>query len=123
MLLKRILTIGTICTVIMLIYLQMGRDVCVFNTMTFTSTQIIEEKITLCANKLFINNKKQFAEQLLTRYKDNSFREFFFSKEKGNADIVEFSVYTNGFMRKMGETPFRIVCKLSREEKIWIITQ
>lgn len=64
--------------VLLLAYLQFGRDVRVISSMLMSSDQYYEQKLTIVANKLFILDKDKFAEEMIERYIDNDFREMRF---------------------------------------------
>lgn len=90
-----------------LIYLQYGRDVSVVNSNVSLSGEFYEQRLTIVANKIFITDKKQFAEEMIERTIDNSFRDMMFSYDiAGYPNRIEISVYTNELSRKLFEKNF-----------------
>ena len=87
--------------VLLLAYLQFGRDVRVISSMLMSSDQYYEQKLTIVANKLFILDKDKFAEEMIERCMDNDFREMKFSYDLlGSPDKIEITVYLNERDRK-----------------------
>ena len=65
--------------------------------------------ITIIANRLYIRNEKEFAEQMLQRCVDNSFHEVRFSYDmNGYPNELSISVYMNPTMWKMKKRVFQI---------------
>ncbi len=90
-----------------LIYLQYGRDVSVVNSNLSLSGEFCEQRLTIVANKIFITDKMQFAEEMIERTIDNSFRDMMFSYDiAGYPNRIEISVYTNELSRKLFEKNF-----------------
>ena len=58
-------------------YLQYGRDVSVCGSRGHTFGNGRTMDITIIANRLYISDKEEFAEQMLERCVDNSFHEVF----------------------------------------------
>lgn len=59
------------------------------------------------ANKLFILDKEEFAEQMIERCIDNDFREIKFSYDlTGYPDRIEITVYLNEINRRYADYPF-----------------
>lgn len=101
---KMILLIGCI---ILILFCQFGMDVKAINSMRVSSDSGNTEHITIIANKIFIFDKKSFAEYLIERRVDNSYKEIrfvdAFPKE------LEIDVYTNRFTWKMNQKKFSII--------------
>lgn len=92
-----------------LIYLQYGRDVSVVNSNLRLSGAFYEQRLTIVANKIFVINKGQFAEEMIERTIDNSFPDMMFSYDiAGYPNKIEISVYTNELSRKLFEKNFMV---------------
>lgn len=92
-----------------LIYLQYGRNVSVVNSNLSLSGGFYEQRLTIVANKIFITDKEQFAEEIIERTIDNSFPDMMFSYDiTGYPNRIEISVYTNELSRKLFEKNFMV---------------
>lgn len=92
-----------------LIYLQYGRNVSVVNSNLSLSGGFYEQRLTIVANKIFITDKEQFAEEIIERTIDNSFPDMMFSYDiTGYPNRIEISVYTNELSRKLFEKNFLV---------------
>lgn len=90
-------------------YLQYGRDVSVYGSRGHTFGNGSTMEITIIANRLFIHDKEEFAEQMLQRCVDNSFHEVRFSYDmNGYPNELSISVYMNPTMWKMKKRAFQI---------------
>ena len=95
--------------VLLLAYLQFGRDVRVIFSMLMSSDQYYEQKLTIVANKLFILDKDKFAEEMMERCLDNDFHEMKFSYDlNGYPDRIEITVYLNEIDRYYADYPFLV---------------
>lgn len=95
--------------VLLLAYLQFGRDVRVVSSMLMSSDQYYEQKLTIVANKLFILDKDKFAEEMMERCLDNDFHEMKFSYDlNGYPDRIEITVYLNEIDRYYADYPFLV---------------
>lgn len=92
-----------------LIYLQIGREVYVCNTENIFMEYGVNKKVTLYANKLFIIDKMQFAEDIVERYNENAFNEVLFSIEPKKVEEIVFSVYMDYNSRSLDRKAFDIV--------------
>lgn len=83
-------------------------DVKAINSMRVSSNDGNTEHITIVANKIFIFDGKSFAEHLIEKRIDNSYKEIrfvdAFPKE------LEIDVYTNWFTWKTKHKNFSIFC-------------
>lgn len=90
-------------------YLQNGRDVSVCGSHWDTFGNGSTMDITIIANRLYIRDKEEFAEQMLQRCVDNSFREVMFSYDmNGYPNELNISVYMNPTMWKLKKRVFQI---------------
>lgn len=90
-------------------YLQFGRDVevCSSNLKIFSDGS--REEIAIIANKLYIFDLEKFAESVLQRCADNSFKEVRFSYDlSGYPKEVYISVYMNQTAWKWKKEAFEI---------------
>ena len=99
-----------------LIYLQYGRDVKVESSVLNCSSEFSEQRLTIIANKLFVSNKEKFAEEIIERCTDNTFREVRFSYDiTGYPNRICISVYPNELSRKLGDNHFTILYQAGTE--------
>lgn len=90
-------------------YLQYGRDVTVCSSNLTNFSDGNTEDITIMANKLYIFDKEKFAEHLLQRCVNNSFKEVRFSYDlNGYPNEVQISVYVNRMLWKLKKKAFEI---------------
>ncbi|MCI9154729.1 hypothetical protein D3Z53_17805 [Lachnospiraceae bacterium] len=97
-------------------YLQFGRDVevCSSNPKIFSNGSL--EEISIIANKLYIFDQEKFAECLLKRCADNSFREVRFSYDlSGYPKEMHITVYMNWTAWRWKRAAFEI-CYSSPED-------
>ena len=78
------------------VYLQYGRDVKVISTMNTALGNCYEMDLTVAANRLFIIDQEQFAEELIDRCIVNDFHEEKFSYDvMGYPNRLRIKVYLN----------------------------
>lgn len=66
-----------------------------------------EEYLNITANKIFIFNKDEIAQEIIEKRIENSYREIYFIEEYPN--VIEADVYSNWLMRKLGHRDFSVV--------------
>ena len=76
---KAIIIVVLIFVILVMLYLQMGRDVEVVNNHISSSENGYEENITIIANKIGIVDQEELAAELVKRCIDNNFHEIRFS--------------------------------------------
>ena len=92
-----------------LIYLQYGRDIKVINSNLSLSGEFCEQRLTIVANKIFITNKEQFAEEITEQIISNSFQDMLFSYDITDyPNKIEISIYTNKLSQRLFEKNFTI---------------
>lgn len=92
-------------------YLQWGRDVVVCSSNPKILSDGNLEEISIIANKLHIFDKEKFAEYILQRCVDNTFREVRFSYDlNGYPNEVHITVYMNRTAWKWKKDSFEIRC-------------
>lgn len=92
-----------------IIYLQWGRDMEICNTRPETSKNAYFEDVTLIANKLYIFDKYDFAESVIQKCVDNSWKEVRFSYDiAGYPNELCIDVYINSYDFEHRENAFRI---------------
>ncbi len=90
-------------------YLQYGGDVSVYSSRRHTFGNGSTLDLTIIANRLYIRDKEEFAEQMLQRCVDNSFHEIRLSYDmNGYPNELSISVYMNPVMWKLKKRVFRI---------------
>lgn len=91
-----------VLVILMFRYLQYGRDVAVCSSNPRVNLDGFLEDIVIIANKLYIFDHEKFAEYILRRCVENSFKEVRFSYElNGYPNEVHISVYMNQFAWKL----------------------
>ena len=106
---SRIVYLAVLLVIPILGYLQWGRDVavCSSNPKIFSNGSL--EEISIIANKLYIFDHEKFAEYILQRCVENSFKEVRFSYDlNGYPSEVHISVYMNQFAWKLKKKAFEI---------------
>lgn len=90
--------------ILMIIYLQCCREVSVKGTMTSAAENGYTENVVIIANKLWITDKKNFAEEMVQRCVDNDFHEVLFSYDvNGYPNKLNLTIYKNDFMYKLNK--------------------
>lgn len=100
--------IGIVAFVVLLAYLQWGRDVKVCNSRLETSGEYRSENIAVIANTLYISDKEEFARQMVQKSVDNSFKEIKFSYDMGYPNELTIDIYLNETLWENGDRYFRI---------------
>lgn len=102
--------LGFFVSIFILIYLQWGRDMEICNTRPETSKNAYFEEVTLIANKLYIHDKYEFAETVIQKCVDNSWKEVRFSYDiAGYPNELCIYVYMNNYAFEHRQTAsFRI---------------
>ena len=94
--------LAIVLVILMFVYLQYGRDVAVCSSYPRVNSDGYLEDIVIIANKLYIFDHEKFAEYILRRCVENSFKEVRFSYElNGYPNEVHISVYMNQFAWKL----------------------
>lgn len=93
--------------VVMICFLQCGRDIKVNSSMRTSGEDGSEEYLNITANKIFIFNKDEIVQEIIEKRIENSFQEIYFIEEYPNA--IEADVYSNWLMRKLGHRDFSVV--------------
>ena len=88
------------------LYLQYGRDMDVYNTISTTSSNYHEERITVIANRLFIADREQCADYILQKCRENSFQNTRFSYDRSKPNAVYAKVYLSEHAIKYGNPVF-----------------
>lgn len=92
-----------------LIYLQYGRDIKVINSNLSLSGEFCEQRLTIVANKIFITNKEQFAEEITEQIISNSFQDMLFSYDIADyPNKIEIILYTNKLSQRLFKRNFTI---------------
>lgn len=88
------------------LYLQYGRDMDVYNTISTTSSNYHEERITVIANRLFIADREQCADHILQKCRENSFQNIRFSYDRSKPNALYAKVYLSEYAIKYGNPVF-----------------
>lgn len=103
---ERDVLIGMILIVFVIGYLQWGRDVKVCDSCIRKNEDYCSEDITIIANKIWIINKEKFANDMVQKSIDNSFKEVKFSYDLRQPNELCITVYTNNRRYWLGESDF-----------------
>ena len=111
-----IVCLAVLMAISILGYLQFGRDVAVCSSSQKIFSNGSQEEISIIANKLYIFDQEKFAECLLKRCADNSFREVRFSYDlSGYPKEMHITVYMNWTAWRWKRAAFEI-CYSSPED-------
>ena len=89
------LIIGIIITGGCLGYLQFGRDMDVYGSHAMTADNYHEERLTVVVNKLYVEDQKVCAEEIVRRCKENSFKSVRFSYDQSIPNALYVTVYAS----------------------------
>ena len=95
-----------ISVVMMVIYLQFGRNLDVCSSYGMRGSNYYEKNITILANKLFILNEKNCKKEIIQRCKDNNFNSIRFRFDGGMPDKWRVTVYANCIALKLRDESF-----------------
>ena len=87
------LIIGIIITGGCLRYLQFGRDMDVYGSHAMTSDNYHEERLTVVVNKVYVEDQKVCAEEIVKRCRENSFKSVRFSYDQSIPNALYVTVY------------------------------
>lgn len=76
-------------------YLQYTRDMEIYSSRISSGSESQEEYLSVVLNKIFVMDKKETAEDILRKIKDNSFRNFKFSTDFGAPTELTVDAYLN----------------------------
>lgn len=96
----------SLLTALLCLYLQYGRDMDVYNTISTTSSNYHEERITVIANRLFIADREQCADHILQKCRENSFQNIRFSYDRSKPNALYAKVYLSEYAIKYGNPVF-----------------
>ena len=82
------LIIGIIITGGCLGYLQFGRDMDVYGSHAMTADNYHEERLTVVVNKLYVEDQKVCAEEIVKRCRENSFKSVRFKLQSVDSECV-----------------------------------
>lgn len=99
-----------LCITFLFIYLQWGRDMELCHTNSERSENWYSEDITIVANKIYIQDKQKFAESVIQKCVENTWKEIRFSYDLGGyPNELNIDVYMNNYAYEYIKIPnFRI---------------
>lgn len=104
-----IFAVITIYSLLLLSYLQWGRELNICNSRIDSFDGGYYENISLIANSIYIFDKEEFAEQIIQDIIDNSLKDILFSYDiHGYPNGLHITVYMNEYARKNGKSSFEI---------------
>ncbi len=90
---KRVDLIFFIVFLIIVIYLQYGRDMDAYNSYVFSVGSHNEQNLKIVANKLWIKDKRKYADEILEKCKANSFKSIDFCYDNYIPNELYVDVY------------------------------
>lgn len=106
---KRFALVLTIIVIIILGYLQYGREIEGYDSIVESSENGYIENISIVANRLFIANKGNFSKQAIQKTIDNSLNGIMFSYDiQGYPNGLYITVYLNDTDYRNGKSCFEI---------------
>lgn len=119
----KIIVIFLLCIIFLCFYLQWGRDIELCQTNTERAENWYCEDISIIANRLYIHDKQKFAEMVLERCIDNTWKEIRFSYDlAGYPNELYIDVYMNNYTYNHMKIPsFRIAYTQEDTLKIYNI--
>ena len=103
---KRVALIFLIVFLIIGFYLQYGRDMDVYNSYVFSVGSHNEQNLKIVANKLWIKDKRKYAEEILEKCKANSFKSIDFCYDSYIPNELYVDVYLSDIYIKIGHPLF-----------------
>ena len=100
------LIIGIIITGGCLGYLQFGRDMDVYGSHAMTSDNYHEERLTVVVNKVYVEDQKVCAEEIVRRCRENSFKSVRFSYDQSVPNALYVTVYSSKRQAEKGKQMF-----------------
>ena len=100
------LIIGIIITGGCLGYLQFGRDMDVYGSHAMTADNYHEERLTVVVNKLYVEDQKVCAEEIVKRCRENSFKSVRFSYDQSVPNALYVTVYASKRQAEKGKQMF-----------------
>ena len=76
-------------------YLQFGRDMDVYGSHAMTADNYHEERLTVVVNKLYVEDQKVCAEEIVKRCRENSFKSVRFSYDQSVPNALYVTVYSS----------------------------
>lgn len=106
---KRFALVLTIIVIIILGYLQYGREIKGYDSIVESSENGYIENISIVTNRLFIANKGNFSKQAIQKITDNSLKGIMFSYDiQGYPNGLYITVYLNDTDYRNGRSCFEI---------------
>ena len=108
---RRIVSIGIVCITILLLccYLQFGREMEVYNSISFAAENYCEEHLNVVINRLIVWDKRKVAEEIIEHCQKNDFKNILFSYDVANTNKLEVSVYLSEENARKGKEIFLFV--------------
>ena len=115
---RRIVSIGIVCITILLLccYLQFGREMEVYNSISFAAENYCEEHLNVVINRLIVWDKRKVAEEIIEHCQKNDFKNILFSYDVANTNKLEVSVYLSEENARKGKEIFLFVYDTAQGE-------
>ncbi len=108
---KKILTVifSISCILVLIVYLQYGRKIQAYSSVTESSDTGYCENVQIIANKLYIRNKEDFAKQIIQDCIDNTLNGIKFSYDlQGYPNELNITVYMDSYSYQRNAISFEI---------------
>ena len=92
--------------IIILLYLQFGRDMDVYNSYVFSVGDYHEQQLKVVINKIWVNDNRKCANDILQRCKANSFKSIDFCYDSYIPNELYVDVYLSDIYIKIGHPLF-----------------
>lgn len=106
---RSVILIGLVLIVLIITYLQWGREVKVCDSSIEKSENYYSENLTIITNKIWVIDKEEFANDMVQKSIDNSFKNVRFSYDLGQPNELCIVVFVNNMRYRRGEPNFTIL--------------
>lgn len=109
-------TVIIIVSVFVLIYLQNGRSMSVYNSYSMSAANCHEENLIVVANKLFIPDNERCAKEIVQKCRENDFDNILFSYDYAVPNALYVTVYCSEWAVKHGSPAFEMSYTQPKED-------
>lgn len=106
-----------IVSVFALFYLQNGRSMLVYSSRSTSAANFHEENLIVVANRLFIPDKEECAEEIVRKCRENDFENILFSYDYALPNALHVSVYRSEWAVKNGSPAFTMSYTQDKEDQ------
>ncbi|WP_455683681.1 hypothetical protein [Thomasclavelia sp.] len=113
---RRIAGTVLIVSVFALFYLQNGRSMMVYSSHSMSSANCHEENLIVVANRLFIPDKEECAEEIVRKCRENDFENILFSYDYALPNALHVTVYRSEWAVSHGNPSFELSYTQDKED-------